>query len=105
MARLIFSIVWTAAALGGVALIARDGAGAMLAFPAVVYVTVFPLFGVMAILLSLHDIRRRRTLRQVTENGVTVWVWIGLNGAERRAEADPVPDWDSADGDGGDGGD
>ncbi|MFN6976657.1 MAG: hypothetical protein ACK4OP_00905 [Gemmobacter sp.] len=105
MARLIFSILWTAAALAGVALIARDGTGAMLAFPAVVYVTVFPLFGLMAILLSLRDIRRRRTLRSVTENGVTIWVWIGLTGVQHRAEADPTPDWDSADGDGGDGGD
>ena len=65
----------------------------------------FPVFGLFAIVLSWRRLRRRRSLRVETEGDSTWYVWIEIDGRERRSTRDPREDWDSeGDGDGGDGG-
>jgi uncharacterized membrane protein len=61
-------------------------------------------FGAVLILVTWRQWRRRSSLRTEVEGGVTVYVWVDLDGRERRSTDDPRPDWDAADGDG-DGGD
>ncbi|NKX44777.1 hypothetical protein [Roseicyclus persicicus] len=64
-----------------------------------------PVFGLFAIRASWLALRRRRSLRVEQEGGLSVYVWIEMDGTERRSTRDPRDDWDG-DGDGdGDGGD
>jgi hypothetical protein len=65
----------------------------------------FPLAGLVATYGTWLAWRRRRSLRVEERDGTTWYVWIEIDGSERRSTKDPRDDWDSdADGDGGDGG-
>jgi hypothetical protein len=65
----------------------------------------FPLAGLVATYGTWLAWRRRRSLRVEERDGVTWYVWIEIDGSERRSTKDPRDDWDSdGDGDGGDGG-
>jgi hypothetical protein len=68
--------------------------------------------GVLLFVGALHQGRARRRRRgslrrERGPDGAEVFVWIELDGSERRSTRDPRPDWDSAeggaDGDGGGG--
>jgi hypothetical protein len=101
MFRLAFALLWT---LGVLVLAVATGDQLQGWELAVLYA--FAAFGAVFSWLSWLYVRRRRSLRTVTEAGVTVYVWIDLNGREGRSCEDPRPGWDDADGDGdGDGGD
>ena len=61
----------------------------------------FTAFGGIFMLVRWREWRRRRSLRTEVENGATVYVWIDVDGRERRSGDDPRPGWDaSSDGDG-----
>jgi len=67
---------------------------------------IFPISGVVFTWISWLHLRRRRSLRMETIGAVTFYVWIDLDGTERREMKDPREDWDSdGDGDGDGGGD
>ncbi|MEM6973270.1 MAG: hypothetical protein AAF577_10745 [Pseudomonadota bacterium] len=71
-----------------------------------VLVHLFPLFGLIFMWVTWPYWRRRRSLRIEETGGVTVYIWIELDGSERRSETDPREEWDSSEGDSdGDGGD
>jgi hypothetical protein len=65
----------------------------------------FTAFGAVFMLVTWRQWRRRRSLRTEVVGGATVYVWIDVDGRERRSGDDPRPGWDASDGDGdGDGG-
>lgn len=68
----------------------------------------FPLAGFIATTSAWLALRRRQSLRTETRDGATWYVWIDLDGSERRSTRDPRDDWDSdggGDGSGDGGGD
>ena len=66
---------------------------------------IFPLAGCLFIHHAWRRLRRQRSLRIEVDRGVALYVWIDLDGTERRATTDPRDDWDGDGGDGdGDGG-
>jgi hypothetical protein len=98
--RFVFALVWTAITAVLVAGTYRTVEGVER------YALLFmPVFGAGFAYLSWLYLRRERSLHTESEHGVTVYVWIDLNGREARSTADPRPDWDEADGDGDGGGD
>jgi len=103
MGKLIFSSLWTLGACGVIYAMFRNEQS-IPPEPGLLLIALFPLFGLLAIVLSLLEMRRRRSLHQVTENGVVFWVWIGFDGRLHRSEEDPTTCWDSGDGDGDGGG-
>ncbi|MBF9059861.1 hypothetical protein HKCCSP123_11780 [Rhodobacterales bacterium HKCCSP123] len=99
MFALIFSILWT---VGSTALI-------LVNFDDLVgwergVVLLFPLAGLFATHSAWLARRRRRSLRVETRDGTTWYVWVELDGSERRSTRDPRDDWDSDGDGGGDGG-
>jgi hypothetical protein len=99
MSGLIFSILWTVVVTVLIAGGIEDLADWERALAAL-----FPLFGLFAIRATWLDRRRWRSLRVEDRGGTAVYVWIEIDGSERRSTKDPRDDWDS-DGDGaGDGG-
>jgi hypothetical protein len=101
MFPLIFSILWTVAST---VIIATNFEG-LSPFERALAV-LFPLFGLFAVRTSWLHWRRRSSLRIQENDGATWYVWIELDGSERRSTRDPRDDWDSdSGGDGsGDGG-
>ncbi len=101
MFRFAFTTLWTALPLA-MLLSVLDETDALQRAVFLVFIG----FGAIFMLVTWRQWRRRRSLRTEVEGGVSVYVWIDLDGRERRSTADPRPDWDAADGDGdGDGGD
>jgi hypothetical protein len=103
MFALIFSILWTV--ISTALLVSNLDA---LADWERALAVLFPLFGLFAIRASWLDLRRRRSLRVQEESGATWYVWLDLDGSERRSTRDPRDDWDSdggGDGSGDGGGD
>jgi uncharacterized membrane protein len=100
MFRFAFVTLWTGLALA-MTLAVQDEADAFQR----AFLILFTGFGAVFMVVTWRQWRRRRSLRTEVEGGVTVYVWIDLDGRERRSTDDPRPDWDAADGDGdGDGG-
>ncbi|PWJ21886.1 hypothetical protein [Jannaschia seohaensis] len=61
----------------------------------------------VAVLASRADRRRRRRRASLRQDG-DAYVWVELDGSERRSSRDPRPGWDreeQGDADGGDAGD
>jgi len=96
MSALLFSIFWT---VGSTVLIVAtfdqmaDWERAL--------AVLFPAFGLVFVHASWVHWRRRRSLRVEQCDGTAVYVWIELDGRERRATKDPREDWNSDGGDGG----
>jgi uncharacterized membrane protein len=100
MFRFAFVTLWTGLALA-MAIAVHDEADAVQR----AVLIFFTGLGAILMLVTWRQWRRRSSLRTEVEGGVTVHVWIDLDGRERRSKDDPRPDWDAADGDGdGDGG-
>ena len=99
MGQLIFALLWTAMAL---LLLFFGGIETLAPLERAIFM-IFPITGIALTWASWRQLRRRRSLRVETVGGVSVYVWIEMDGTERRATKDPRDDWDS-DGDGGDGG-
>jgi hypothetical protein len=97
--RLILAVVWTSGTLAMAA--AFDGQMQGWERAAL---WAFPVFGAVFTGLSWLHLRRARSLRVETEQGVSVFVWTDLSGRECRSDRDPRPDWEG-DGDSGSGGD
>ena len=99
MFALLFSIFWT---VGSTVLIVAsfdqladwERAVAML----------FPAVGLILVHASWLRWRRRRSLRVEHCDGATYYVWVEIDGSERRSTKDPRDDWDSDGGDGDGGG-
>jgi hypothetical protein len=101
MFRFAFVTLWTGLALA-LTIAVQDEADA---FQRAVLI-LFTAFGGVFMVVTWREWRRRRSLRTEVENGTTVYVWIDVDGRERRLGDDPRPGWNASDGDGdGDGGD
>lgn len=99
MGRFVFATLWTAVTLA----LAVAFGGELEGWERAVFM-LFPAFGAVFMWVTWRELRRRSSLRTEVVGGVTVYVWIDLDGRERRSQTDPRPDWDDAEGDG-DGGD
>ncbi|MFN4131242.1 MAG: hypothetical protein ACK4GC_15710 [Paracoccaceae bacterium] len=111
MGRLIFLGMFTGLTLGLAFVVVRDIAASGPTAVGLVML-VFPAVGLWLFGREWRLLRRRRSLRQVTEDGVGIWIWVETDGSIGRSPCDPRPAWDAADGgdgdgdgDGGDGGD
>ena len=93
MFGLIFCILWT---VGGTTLIVTNF-GDLVGWERGVAL-LFPVAGLIATYFAWRDLRRRRSLRTETRDGTTWYVWIELDGSERRSTRDPRNDWDSDNG-------
>jgi hypothetical protein len=101
MGQLIFALLWTAIALS---LLFFGGLETAAPWERALFM-IFPISGIALTWASWRQWRRRRSLRVETAGGVSVYVWIEMDGTEHRSTKDPREDWDSdGDGDGGDGG-
>ena len=102
MGRVIIAGLWTTGAVLGCVLVLGD-AEAVAREPQRLAILLLPVIGAALLWDVARRLRRRRSLRQVTEDGGTVWVWIDLDGSLARSTTDPTPGWDAADGGDGDG--
>ncbi|MEM9901856.1 MAG: hypothetical protein AAF865_10935 [Pseudomonadota bacterium] len=99
MVRFAFTVIWTLLVVGLALATFGEADSVTRAF-----LSAFALFGILGIYLSWPHARRERSLRKEKDGEVELFVWIELDGNERRSTTDPRPEWD-ADGDGdGDGG-
>ena len=94
---LVFAIVWTVFAVVGTVAIWRDPSFGENGGIARSVLTGLPFFGLWFLWRSWRRFQQYRSVRAVETADGTVFIWNGLDGAERQSSTDPREQWDEED--------